>query len=164
MKLAVFADGTWNRAEKEGVGTNVVRLHHMCVNDPALGQRIFYDPGVGTNAWQRLQGGLFGVGISQNIKECYSFLVEQWGDDASETAHEVYLFGFSRGAYTVRSLGGLLGRIGLVRSLKDVDEAYECQGADQAAHPHDRRVGHRGCARHPPELAQPVQPSAPPLP
>lgn len=125
MKLAVFADGTWNRVEKEGVGTNVVRLHHLAVNDPARGQRTFYDPGVGTNAWQRLQGGLFGVGISQNIKDGYSFLVEHWGADASETAHEVYLFGFSRGAYTVRSLGGLLGRIGLVRTPKDVDEAYD---------------------------------------
>lgn len=125
MKLAVFADGTWNRVEKEGVGTNVVRLHHLAVNDPARGQRTFYDPGVGTNAWQRLQGGLFGVGISQNIKDGYSFLVEHWGADDNETAHEVYLFGFSRGAYTVRSLGGLLGRIGLVRTLKDVDEAYD---------------------------------------
>jgi uncharacterized protein (DUF2235 family) len=124
MKLAVFADGTWNRAEPDGSGTNVVKLHQMAVNDARKGQRTLYDPGVGTNMWEKIRGGLFGVGISRNIKECYAFLVEHW-QSADETMHELYLFGFSRGAYTVRSLAGLLGRIGLVRDPKDIDEAYE---------------------------------------
>jgi uncharacterized protein (DUF2235 family) len=124
MKLAVFADGTWNRMEPDGWGTNVVKLHQLSVNDRARGQVAFYDPGVGSNPWEKLRGGLFGVGISQNILDGYEFLWNEW-KSAAEDAHELYLFGFSRGAYTVRSLAGLLGRIGLVRDRADLREAYE---------------------------------------
>lgn len=124
MKLVVFADGTWNRPESNGTGTNVVRLHNVAIDDAGKGQITFYDPGVGTTLWDKIQGGLFGSGISQNIKQCYQFLVENWGDHPGESAHQIYLFGFSRGAYTVRSLGGLLGTVGLVRKVSDIDEAY----------------------------------------
>lgn len=123
MKLAVFADGTWNRME-DGTGTNVVKLHEAAVNDRTRGQVTFYDEGVGVNAWEKLRGGLFGLGISQNIKDCYGFIVDEW-HAAGEAGHELFLFGFSRGAYTVRSLAGLLGRIGLVRTRADIDEAYD---------------------------------------
>ena len=124
MNLAIFADGTWNRREPGGRGTNVVKLSNATVDDPAQGQEVFYDPGVGTNMWEKLGGGLFGVGISENIKQCYRFLVERW-KSTDEAAHQLFLFGFSRGAYTVRSLGGLLGRIGLVNDVQHIDEAYD---------------------------------------
>jgi uncharacterized protein (DUF2235 family) len=124
MKLAVFADGTWNRAEDESRRTNVAKLHALAINDRARGQLTFYDEGVGVNMWEKIRGGLFGVGISQNIKDGYEFLVREWGG-GGEAAHEVFLFGFSRGAYTVRSLAGLLGRIGLVKDPRRIDEAYD---------------------------------------
>jgi uncharacterized protein (DUF2235 family) len=124
MNLVVSADGTWNRPEANGNGTNVFLLHQATI-DEVDKQVKFYDPGVGTTLWDKVQGGLFGSGISQNIKQCYEFLVKRWGDNPDESAHQIYLFGFSRGAYTVRSLGGLLGAVGLARRAHDIDEAYD---------------------------------------
>lgn len=125
MKLAVFADGTWNKMREDGRSTNVAKLYQAALNDPARGQKTFYDPGVGVNMFEKIRGGLFGVGITENIKDCYRFLIENWQGSSDPRAHEIFLFGFSRGAYTVRSLAGLLGRLGLVRDLRDVDQAYE---------------------------------------
>ncbi len=69
-----------------------------------------------------MTGGAFGTGISRNIKACYRFLVESFtpGD-------ELYFFGFSRGAYTVRSLAGLVRNAGILRRehVGRVDEAYD---------------------------------------
>jgi uncharacterized protein (DUF2235 family) len=122
MRLAVFADGTWNKIEPDGSGTNVVKLHELALNDRAKGQITFYDPGVGNGGFDKIRGGLFGMGLSQNITDGYRFLVQQWMH--APAPHQIYLFGFSRGAYTVRSLAGLLGRMGLVKSEADIDEAY----------------------------------------
>ncbi|HEX2120665.1 MAG TPA: DUF2235 domain-containing protein [Thermoanaerobaculia bacterium] len=124
MKLAVFADGTWNKIRENGRDTNVAKLFKATIHDGTT-QKTAYEPGVGVNPWEKLRGGLFGMGIDENIKKCYRFLVREWHGDPSPTKHDVYLFGFSRGAYTVRSLGGLLGRLGLVRDERDVDQAYE---------------------------------------
>src|SRR5437867_4719417 len=112
MRLVVFADGTWNKIERDGSGTNVVKLYRLALNDRAKGQITFYDAGVGNNGFDKIQGGLFGLGLSKNITDGYRFLVQEWAK--SPGPHEIFLFGFSRGAYTVRSLAGLLGHIGLV--------------------------------------------------
>lgn len=135
MKLAVFADGTWNQMREKG--TNVLTLRRMAVDDERQGQKVFYDEGVGTNWGQKLSGGLFGMGISQNIVDGYEFLVENWAGDPSPTKHDIFLFGFSRGAYTVRSLAGLLGRIGLVKNKRDIKEAYDLyrKAMDKKHHP-----------------------------
>jgi uncharacterized protein (DUF2235 family) len=83
-----------------------------------------YDNGIGTNGhtFNRVSGGLFGMGMDQKIMELYSFLAMNYHD-----GDEVYLFGFSRGAYTVRSLGGLINHSGLVRrgQFQFVRQAYE---------------------------------------
>jgi len=121
MRIAVFADGTWNKMDAADKGTNVVKLCEAAVNEPAQGQITFYDPGVGTHWYDRLRGGAFGVGISDNIKQCYGFLVETWQGPADE----IFLFGFSRGAYTVRSLAGLIHFVGLVRDGGAIDQAYD---------------------------------------
>jgi uncharacterized protein (DUF2235 family) len=123
MRLAVFADGTWNKIEPDGSGTNVVKLYRLALNDRAKGQIAFYDAGVGNSGFDKIRGGLFGMGLSKNITDCYRFLVQEWAK--SPEPHEILLFGFSRGAYTVRSLAGLLGRVGLVKSEGDVDRAYD---------------------------------------
>lgn len=69
----------------------------------------YYDPGVGTRFLNRLRGGAFGKGISENISQAYDFLCHVW-----EPGDEIYVFGFSRGAYTARSLVGLLNLVGLL--------------------------------------------------
>jgi uncharacterized protein (DUF2235 family) len=71
---------------------------------------LCYLEGVGTHPEERIGGGAFGVGLSRNILQAYQFLV-----DSYESGDSVHLFGFSRGAYTVRSLAGLIGNSGLLR-------------------------------------------------
>lgn len=86
-------------------------------------QVIFYDSGVGTSgAIDKVMGGGLGEGIDINIKELYTFLALNYDD-----GDEVYLFGFSRGSYTVRSLAGFIYEAGLVRRdhIQYVKEAYE---------------------------------------
>lgn len=87
-------------------------------------QVAFYDKGVGTGALgvlDRSIGGGTGYGISTNMRNCYNFLANNYvpGDD-------IYLFGFSRGAYTVRSLAGMLQAVGILskNDLGYVPEAY----------------------------------------
>lgn len=128
MRIAVFADGTWNKMDANDKGTNVVKLYNAALDDRAQGQVKCYDPGVGTNWYDRLAGGAFGVGISRNIKDCYGFVVEHW----QRPEDEIFLFGFSRGAYTVRSLAGLINFVGLVNDAPDararaslVNKAYD---------------------------------------
>ena len=75
-----------------------------------IAQIAYYHDGVGTN-WglDKIAGGCFGVGLSANIVDMYQFLVLNY-----EPGDEIFLFGFSRGAYTVRSLAGVLDTPGLV--------------------------------------------------
>jgi uncharacterized protein (DUF2235 family) len=75
-----------------------------------LPQLKYYDEGVGTRWSDRIRGGGMGWGLSENIREAYAWLIENFEDD-----DEIFLFGFSRGAFTARSLGGLIGRCGIPR-------------------------------------------------
>jgi len=108
-RLALFFDGTWN---EPGDHTNVWRLYLMTAPQGKDGasQEKFYDPGVGTRWHDRLTGGAFGAGLSANVREGYRWLVEHY-----DPGDEVYLFGFSRGAFTARSLAGFIARCGLLR-------------------------------------------------
>jgi uncharacterized protein (DUF2235 family) len=87
----------------------------------AVGQRVYYHPGVGTGRWDRVRGGAFGWGLSRNIKDAYLYLVENY-----EPADELFFFGFSRGAYAVRSLAGLVRNCGLLHRQYTgrMEEAY----------------------------------------
>lgn len=110
-KLILCADGTWNTPHGYEVAvndTNVRKLFCALTSDET--QEPFYDSGVGTNGTpiDHLTGGAMGEGLFQKIQECYRFLTDAWSPGSS-----VYLFGFSRGAYTVRSLGGMIARFGL---------------------------------------------------
>jgi uncharacterized protein (DUF2235 family) len=114
--LIVCCDGTSN--EIGGDITNVLKLYRILEKDDA--QRVFYDPGVGTIAqlamWGRLKqkfwevmGLATGYGLDDNILDAYRWLCTNYvaGD-------RIFLFGFSRGAYTVRALAGLINMIGLL--------------------------------------------------
>ena len=74
-------------------------------------QLVFYQAGVGTSAMQRLGGGLMGKGITPNIRDAYSFICNNY-----EEGDEIFLFGFSRGAFTVRTLSTLLKTIGILNA------------------------------------------------
>ena len=109
-KLVVFCDGTWNEPDKNP--TNVAKLFESTCQDDINGipQIVYYIQGVGTHWYDRVIGGAFGWGISDNIKDGYKFLCSNY-----EPEDEIYLFGFSRGAYTARSLAGLIYNMGILR-------------------------------------------------
>ncbi len=127
-RLAVFLDGTWN---EPGDNTNVWRLRSMVSHrdDQQNAQLAYYDAGVGTHWYDRLRGGAAGVGLSQNIREAYQWLVEHYDD-----GDEIYVFGFSRGAFTARSLAGMIAKCGLMipGSPMPVLQLYERYERDDA--------------------------------
>ena len=109
--IVVCCDGTGNRGGKTR-GTNVWRM--FCAVDQHSDEPLqvtYYDDGVGTDDlhWLRLLGGAFGWGLSRNIRQAYAFLSLNY-----EPGDQVFLFGFSRGAFTVRSLAGMVLDIGLL--------------------------------------------------
>lgn len=128
-RIIICCDGTWNDLEMRYI-TNVGRVAQALLPEGRDGipQLIYYDDGVGadSNGWRRMLDGGVGIGLERNIYEAYRFLCFNYNDgDSEEERDEVCLFGFSRGAYTVRSLAGMLGRVGLARreTLKHIPEA-----------------------------------------
>ncbi len=118
-RLAVFCDGTWNDLRTTHL-TNVARLA-KCVKpmaDDGVSQIVFYDEGVGvasdigkwTDRLVRWLGGGFGRGLDRKVEAAYRFLVLNYEPD-----DEIFVFGFSRGAYTARSLCGLIRKCGILR-------------------------------------------------
>lgn len=109
-RLIVCCDGTWNFADQDST-TNVLKVARAIPKEAdGVEQRVYYSPGVGTRRWESLRGGAFGMGLSSNVMDAYRFLV-----DAYEPGDELYLFGFSRGAFTARSLAGLIRNSGILR-------------------------------------------------
>jgi len=115
--IVICCDGTGNEFRESK--SNVVKLYKMLVHDDS--QLGYYHPGVGTMGarsalsgitrwWTRVIGLAFGYGISDNIADAYQFLMRNY-----QPGDSVYMFGFSRGAYTVRALCGMLRIIGLLR-------------------------------------------------
>ena len=130
--LVVCLDGTWNTPDQRDRGrqipSNVVKMARAVSTKTAESQpsqEIYYDRGVGTGAFPDcLIGGLTGYGVSENIRAAYRWLIENFQED-----DQLFLFGFSRGAYSVRSLGGLIGVCGTPTAnngnIDDVvEEAY----------------------------------------
>ena len=114
--LVVCLDGTSNEPETDV--TNVARLFDMAVKDDS--QLVYYDPGVGTmgargattplgRALTRAAGLVIGFGVRDNIAEAYTWLMANY-----RAGDRIYLFGFSRGAYTALALAGMLRTVGLL--------------------------------------------------
>lgn len=111
--LVVCSDGTWQKINVT-YPTNVAKIKSAIEATNTSGQRVFYDSGVGTsNIFSKIMGGIFGWGLRKNVKDCYRFLCKNY-----EPGDAIYLFGFSRGAYTARSLGGMIYKCGLVKTGK----------------------------------------------
>ncbi|KAF1920851.1 hypothetical protein BDU57DRAFT_440200 [Ampelomyces quisqualis] len=131
-RLIVACDGTWNDSDdgtkngKLAIPSNVTRMSRAikAVSQDGVQQIVNYHSGVGTEGTKlsRLIGGTTGKGLSENVREAYSFLANNYhhGD-------EIFLLGFSRGAFTARSIGGLIGEIGLLtkKGLNALPEVYE---------------------------------------
>lgn len=118
-KLIVCCDGTWNEPYQSGAPTNVVKMVRAIQPTDADGaaQLVYYHPGVGTgNVLDRFMGGTLGIGLSANVRVAYEFLAANFVD-----GDKIYLFGFSRGAYTARSLAGLIGVVGGLLEKRDMD-------------------------------------------
>ena len=115
-RIVVCSDGTGNTAIK-GHGTNVFKLfeavdlngHRFDAN--LTPQIAIYDDGVGTEDFKplKLLGGAFGWGLSRNVRHLYKELARIY-----DPGDEIYMFGFSRGAFTVRTLAGFISTCGLV--------------------------------------------------
>lgn len=130
-KLSVLFDGTWNTTQDR---TNVIRLSELIATAGSDGSEQlppFYDKGVGTHALDRLSGGVFGYGLSDNIRDGYRWLAANF-----QPGDELFLFGFSRGAYTARSLAGIIRKCGILRSAEKglIQQAYELY-RDKNIHP-----------------------------
>jgi len=128
-KIIVSFDGTWNtpdvKSEIRGSkSTNVWKLHAaLSTRDKdSIIQHKWYDQGVGTDWYDRISGGAFGVGLSEKILDGYRHLASSY-----ELGDSVYIFGFSRGAYTARSLVGLIRNAGLLKT-EHLDLAREAYG------------------------------------
>jgi uncharacterized protein (DUF2235 family) len=120
-RIAYCADGTWDTVTND---TNVYRISKAIVKIPGE-QYSFYDDGVGSDGTpiEKLLGGAFGLGLFQKIKDGYSDIASVY-----EAGDEVFLFGFSRGAYTARSLAGMIAACGLPTKNPDsnlVDTAFQ---------------------------------------
>lgn len=121
-RIAVFCDGTWADPEND-IPTNVLRMARAVqpLAPDGTEQVAFYDWGVGTDR-KKIAGGISGAGIDKNIMDCYRFLVHNY-----DPGDQLYFFGFSRGAYTARSLGGFIRNCGLLRRehASRIPEAFD---------------------------------------
>jgi len=118
-RIVVCADGTWNKPEKnlkKDFPTNVLRLARSIkpVAKDGVPQQVFYDWGIGSYHDSAI-AGITGKGLHKNIMDDYRYIVQNYSP-----GDEIYLFGFSRGSYTVRALSGLINNCGI---LKRVDAA-----------------------------------------
>lgn len=103
-RIAIFLDGTWNQGDDN---TNVWRTHAILAEKGADGCKQIARYDVGVNGFF---GGTFGKGLVDNVLESYEWLISKHDD-----GDEIFIFGFSRGAYTARSLAGLIAKYGLLK-------------------------------------------------
>ena len=122
-QLIICCDGTNNTLTGGANDTNVIKLCELLAPD-AHEQQLYYDPGVGnpdelpgasltdriSRGYERLSSLAFGKGVYQNIADAYLFLMRYY-----QPGDQIFLWGFSRGAFTARSIGGLVTQFGLLR-------------------------------------------------
>lgn len=156
-RIVVCADGTWNiRGQTEqGVKTrrptNVTRVVRAIVpRVGGIGQVVVYHKGIGTSGgFDKSTGGAFGNGIEKNIRDLYRSILYNY-----EAGDELFFFGFSRDAFTVRTLAGFMNALGLVHKdddywVPEIDGCYEA-GKRPGSHEWTQVVAHfeqeaRGC-------------------
>lgn len=122
--IILCLDGTWNKPDENGHAeneeTNVRNLWEILDKTQPQLQVVYYDCGVGTQWYSSIIGGISGWGLSQNIREAYFELCKQYA-----SGDKIFIFGFSRGAYTARSLAGMIHSCGLLNKDQLSEQAVE---------------------------------------
>jgi uncharacterized protein (DUF2235 family) len=147
-RLVICFDGTWKRAQDTHV-SNIEKIARTVLSEAdGVQQTVYYVGGVGASyKVDRVLGGSLGLGLSNNLMSAYRFLALNYvpGD-------HVYVFGFSRGAFTARSLVGMIDRVGLVRSdalirgaLKTAEERYRLRPGEPSRHADTAQEFKRDC-------------------
>jgi uncharacterized protein (DUF2235 family) len=142
-RIVICADGTWNQRDqvdkttKKRRPTNVTKVARAIrprATADGKDQVVFYHDGVGTSGGlDKFTGGAFGHGIEENIRDLYRFILYNY-----EPLDELFFFGFSRGAFTVRTLAGFMNAVGLVQKDDDffLPEIYACyEGSERPGSP-----------------------------
>ena len=138
--IVLFSDGTGNSSSSP-FKTNVWRLYQAIDIEPPTNpkdpktpeQIVYYDNGVGTENVKPIAalGGALGIGVWKNVSDLYTFVCRNY-----EIGDQIYGFGFSRGAFTIRLLMGLIGKCGLLKARSEaelvecVQKAYEAYRRD----------------------------------
>jgi uncharacterized protein (DUF2235 family) len=143
-RIILLFDGTWNDVAFGDRDTSILRLREMidiALRDPSRPEQdktyVFYRRGVGTDgALDRIRGGMFGIGVAENVRRGYRFLARHYRPD-----DDIFVFGFSRGAFTARSLVGYLGAAGLLRDAWCTPERERAAWAYYRTPPDDRLPG-----------------------
>ena len=114
QRLLCFFDGTWNRPDAQDEQTNVVKLYRAVLEraPDGIAQITHYEFGIASEASYgrfTFAAGAIGDGVAERIQAGYRFLVENY-----RPGDEIYIFGFSRGAFQARALGGLIDHCGIL--------------------------------------------------
>jgi uncharacterized protein (DUF2235 family) len=113
--IIICSDGTWNKPEEDiskDFPTNVLQIARAIEpNKNGIKQHVFYDWGLGSYH-NSISAGATGQGIHKNIMDAYRYIVQNYS-----SGDKIYLFGFSRGAYTVRALSGLINNCGILKRV-----------------------------------------------
>ncbi|WP_375464750.1 DUF2235 domain-containing protein [uncultured Methylobacterium sp.] len=141
-RLVICCDGTWNDADVGTQFTNVVRMARAIeavdeTTEESIKQIVYYHSGVGSGSdslWQ-VVGGATGLGLSRNVRDAYAFIANNFCD-----GDELFFFGFSRGAYTVRSVAGLIGWAGILHKVDMDDFALLWEGFKLRKEPNAKDV------------------------
>lgn len=150
-RLVFCSDGTWQNADQP-FPTNVAKIANAvsAVGSDGMIQIVRYDEGVGNgNFLARIGGGAFGKGLEKNVRDGYRFLINNYQEE-----DQIFLFGFSRGAFTVRSLAGMIRNSGLLRKrhADRFGEAFDLY-LDRDVHPDDpQAVEFRRRHSHQPDI------------
>jgi uncharacterized protein (DUF2235 family) len=123
-RVIVCCDGTWDDTGDQRMDTNVFRMAraiHASQETGGVLQIVLYLRGVGTSGLriERLVEGAIGLGVDDNIRSAYMFIAQNYAP-----GDEIFLFGFSRGAYTARSLTGLISACGILKRQRLGDLPY----------------------------------------
>jgi uncharacterized protein (DUF2235 family) len=113
-RLVIFCDGTWNALSSQYHTNVVMAAQAVLPQSDGIAQIVYYNEGVGTTylvsrKWEQRLAGAFGLGLFDKIADAYRFIVFNY-----EPGDEIYIFGFSRGAFTARSLAGLIRKAGII--------------------------------------------------
>lgn len=147
-RLVLCCDGTWNSPVNASVSNieKIARSVWSGIGPDGVQQMVFSVEGVGAQGYlvDRLLGGAFGYGLSRNVLSGYRHLALNY-----EPGDEIYVFGFSRGAYTARSVVGMIGLVGLLTpdalvadQLDDAERRYRDHGPERADRAADFKARH----------------------